>query len=385
MFYIAFKMLTGDKGKFIGIVMGIAFATLIMTQQPGVFVGIMTRTYSFITDIGLPDIWVMDAGVKYVDDTRGMPGSALYRVASVPGVEWAKPLFKGNIQARFKDGNFQSCNVIGIDDSTMIGGPPIMLEGRVEDLRLTDAVIINEEGALDKLAFSDGPGQPKRPMRIGDVFELNDHRSVVVGIAQTTRTFQSQPVIYCTIGRAYQITPPVRDMLSFVLVKVKKGESIQKVIETIKARTGYGAYTEEGFKQLTMDYYLKNTGIPINFGTSVLLGFLVGAAIAGQTFYNFTLDNLKYFGVLKAMGVKNNKLLHMILFQSLIVASLGYGIGLSGTALFSYLSIGTPIAFRFTWQLMVFSIVGVIVISAIAALLSIRKVIQLEPAIVFKS
>ena len=133
MYYIALKMLMGDKGKYMGIILGISFAALIMTQQPGVFLGIMSRAYSFVSDISLPDIWVMDARVKYIDDVTPLPSARLYQVASIKGIEWAVPLYKGSIQARLANGTFQTCNVIGIDDATLIGGPGKMLEGRLED------------------------------------------------------------------------------------------------------------------------------------------------------------------------------------------------------------------------------------------------------------
>lgn len=386
MFYIALKMLIGDRGKFLGIILGIGFASLIMTQQPGVFVGLMTRSFSFVTDIGLPDIWVMDKKVKFIDDSKGMPITALYRVASIQGISWAKPLFKGNIQARLKNGNFQNCNVIGIDDTTLIGGPAKMIQGKLENLRQTDSIIVSLEGANDKLANPPlKPGGPKIPLTIGDTLEINDHRALVVGIAETTRTFQSQPIIFTTFSRASKFAPPQRNFLNFVLVKAKDASKVKELTKLITEKTGYAAYTSDEFKDLTINYMMKYTGIPINFGISVLLGFLVGAAIAGQTFYNFTIENLRYFGVLKAMGTRNSILLWMILYQALIVGFIGYGIGLGGTALFSSLTQNTAIAFRFPWQLLLFSFIGVTIISAISAIISIIKVIRLEPAVVFKS
>ncbi len=386
MFYVAFRMLVGDRGKFLGIILGLSFASLIMTQQPGVFVGIMTRAYSFITDLGLPDIWVMDPTVQYIDDIKPMPDTYLYRVASVEGVAWAKPLFKGTIQARLHNGTFQSCNLIGLDDSTLIGAPAVMLQGRIENLRRADGIIVNQEGAADKLANPPTtPHGPKSPLRVGQEIELNNNRAVVVGIAQTTRTFQSQPVIFTTYSNATLFSPPQMNLLSFVLVKAKRGENLQVLCDRIKRLTGLIAYTKEQFEDLTVKYYLKYTAIPINFGVSVLLGFLVGAAIAGQTFYNFTLENLRYFGVLKAMGTSDRMLLFMIIFQALIVSFIGYGIGVGCTALFALLTRNSMVAFRFPWQLFVFSTVGVTLIASFAALLSIRKVITLEPAVVFRS
>jgi len=217
----------GDTGKYIGIVMGLTFASLIMTQQPAIFLGIMSRTYSFITDVGLPDIWVIDPKVQFVDDIKPMQDTELYRVRGISGVEWAMPMYKGLLKARLLDGTFQTCNVVGLDDATLIGGPPVMLEGKLDDLRRSDSVIIDIDGASEKLGKpSLIPGGKPIPLKIGDNLELNDRRAIVVGIAKVTRTFQSQPVIYTTYSRAKSYAPKERKLLSFVLVKAKKGQDI---------------------------------------------------------------------------------------------------------------------------------------------------------------
>lgn len=383
--YIALKMLMGDRGKYLGIVMGLTFASLIMTQQPAIFVGLMMRSYSFVTDVGLPDVWVMDPKVQFVDDIKPLQDTRLFRVRGVSGVDWAMPMYKGLIKARLADGTFQTCNVIGLDDATLIGGPPVMLEGRLEDLRRADSVIVDIDGARDKLAKPPKePGGKPVPLKVGDTLELNDRRAVVVGIARTTRTFQSQPVVYTTYSRATLYAPRERKLLSFVLVKAKPGQDVHALTRRIRETTGLAAYTQAEFEALTVNYFLKNTGIPINFGMSVTLGFIVGAAIAGQTFYNFTLENIRQFGVLKAMGAGNGTLLGMILLQATLVGAIGYGLGVGLTSLFGWSMRNTILAFKFPWQLLVFSGLGVTLICVFAALLSIRKVIKLEPAIVFK-
>lgn len=383
--HIALKMLMGDRGKYLGIIMGLTFASLIMTQQPAIFVGLMARSFSFISDAGLPDIWVMDSKVQFIDDIKPLQDTKLYLVRGVAGVKWAMPLYKGLLKARLDDGTFQTCNVIGLDDATLIGGPPVMLEGKLEDLRRSDGVIVDIDGATDKLARPpQTPGGKPTPLKIGDTLELNDNRAIVVGIAKTTRTFQSQPVIYTTYSRAVRYAPRERKMLSFVLVKAENERDIPALTRRIRETTGLAAYTKQEFKDLTINYFLKNTGIPINFGVSVTLGFIVGAAIAGQTFYNFTLENLRQFGVLKAMGAGNWTLLRMILLQAVLVGIIGYGLGVGLTALFGYAMRNTILAFKFPWQLLVFSGAGITLICIFAALISIRKVILLEPAIVFK-
>jgi putative ABC transport system permease protein len=383
--HIAIKMLMGDRGKYLGIVMGLTFASLIMTQQPAIFLGLMSRSYSFISDVGLPDIWVMDEKVQFVDDIKPLQDTELYRVRGISGVEWAMPMYKGLLKARLADGTFQTCIVVGLDDATLIGGPPVMLEGRIDDLRRSDGVIVDIDGAKDRLGKpSPTPGGKPIPLQVGDNMELNDHRAIVVGIAKVTRTFQSQPVVYTTYSRAKNYAPKERKLLSFVLVKAKPGQDLAELTRRIRATTGLAAYTREEFKTLTYEYFMKNTGIPINFGISVLLGFIVGAAIAGQTFYNFTLENLRQFGVLKAMGTSNWTLLRMILLQAVLVGTIGYGLGVGLTALFGYLMRHSILAFKFPWQLLMFSGAGVSLICVFAALVSIIKVIRLEPAIVFK-
>ena len=384
MSYIAIRMLMGDRSKYLGIIMGLTFASLIMTQQPAIFVGLMTRSFSFISDVGLPDIWVMDPKVQFVDDVKPLQDTELYRVRGVSGVDWAMPLYKGLIKARLTNGNFQTCNVIGLDDATLIGGPPEMLEGRLEDLRRADSVIVDRDGAKEKLGLK-GPDGQTIPLKVGDLLELNDHRAIVVGIAKTTRTFQSQPVVYTTYSRAKNMAPRERKLLSFILVKAKPGVDPKDLTRTIESHTGLAAYTQKGFQDLTYNYYMKNTGIPINFGISVALGFLVGAAIAGQTFYSFTLENLRQFAVLKAMGAGNGTLLMMILLQAFIVGIIGYGLGVGLTSVFGWAMRNTILSFRFPWQLLLFSGVGVMLICLMAAGISIRKVMTLEPAMVFKT
>lgn len=388
---IALRMLFNDRAKFFGILMGVMLASLVITQQGSIFSGIMWRAFSAITDMPAPDIWVMDPKVQYIEDNKPMTSTQLSRVRSVEGVEWAMPLFKGNIRARLENGQIQNCNMLGLDDQTLIGGPIRLRSGRLEDLRRADAVIVDRWSAEGRLARRipsvnpDGtPGTATRPLQIGDVLELNDNRALVVGIAETTRSFQNLPTIFTTFNRAVQFAPRERRTLSYVLVKAEPGLDLKQLKDRISRRTGLAAYTSDEFKWMTVSYFLKYTGIPINFGLAVALGFLVGTVITGFMFYNFTLDNLRYFATFKAMGCGDGKLLWMIILQSLTVGVLGYGLGVGVTALFGNSVRNAPIAFYLTWQLLVVCGCAVVVICMLAAMLSSRKVISLEPGVVFK-
>jgi len=378
-------MLIGNRGKFYAMVFGVALTSLIITQQTSIFLGLMSRTIGFIYDTAQPDLWVMDPKVQFVDDIKPLQDTKLLQVRGVEGVEWAVPLYKGSIRARLPNGTFQTCNVIGLDDATLIAGPPVMLEGTLGDLRRADGVIVDEAGANGKLAKpGPTPGSPKIPLRVGDILELNDNRAVVVGIARVTRTFQSQPVIYTTYSRAMRFAPRERKLLSFILAKVRPGYKQSEVALRIQQQTALAAFTAQQFRGITIRYFMKNTGIPINFGIAIGLGFLVGVAIVGQTFFSFIIDNMRYLGILKAMGASNKLLFQMILLQTFIVGVIGSGLGMGIACLTSILAKNSELAFYLPWQIPVITVLATSVITLITATTSLRRVLKLEPGIVFR-
>jgi len=384
MYYIALQMIFGDRGKFIAMVMGVMFSSLIMTQQPSIFVGLMTRTFAFIGDVALPDIWVMDPGVQFVEENKPLRDTDLGRIRSISGVAWAVPFYKSLLLSRLPDGTTRTVDVNGLDDATLVGGPPIMVKGTLDALRQNDGIIVSEEAARTRLRFKDKNGV-ERALDVGDEIEINDRRAVVVGLAKTARNFVLQPLVYTTYSRALAFAPPTRKKMSYVLVKVQAGQDAAAVAKHISQTTNLRALTSAEFKTTTMNYWLKNTGIPINFGISVMLGFLVGAAVVGQTFYNAVRENMRQYGALKAMGARDSVLVRMVLLQALVVGVIGYGLGVGLTAFFGTKVRDAVLAFNFLPEILLFAAAGVFIMIMLSALLGIRQVLKLDPAIVFKS
>jgi len=384
MLRVALQMLLGDRAKFIGILIGLTFVSLLITQQAAIFDGLIARSHGAIDDAGIADLWIMDPKVLQIDDYKPMIDTTLIRIRSVPGVAWAAPMYRGQIKARLADGTQQSCVIIGLDDTTLAGGPPIMKEGTLADLRRADGVVIEAREAIGKLAQPQPDGS-KRALAIGDSIELNDRRRVVVGLAVPSRTFMWFPMVYTTYTRAVEMAPPERRNLTYVIAKVAPGVDRQVVADRIATTTGMVALTQSQFRQRTIDFIMGNTGIPINFRISMGLGFLVGCAIAGQTFFNFVHDNLRHLGALKAMGARNRQLVAMILTQAGVSGFIGYGPGVGLAALFGLLVRGTELAFLLSVDRLLYSGVAVLVVVVIASALALRAVIRLEPAIVFRS
>jgi putative ABC transport system permease protein len=375
--WIAWKMLIGNRVKYLGIVFGVVFAALLIAQQSSIFCGLMLLTISQIRDTQGPDIWVMDKNVQYVDDIKPLSDTELFRVKGVPGVEWAVRFYKGIARARLEEGTYEQMILLGIDDATLVGAPEGVFMGSIADLRKPDAVIIDAVGY--KRIW------PGEPLRLGRVFEMNDRRAVIVGITTASKTFQSFPIIYTRYSQAVLFAPRERKVLSFVLADPAPGVPAEEVCRQIEAQTGLQALTRQQFTWKTIRYYLQKTGIPINFGITVFLGFLVGTAIAGQTFYLFTVENIRQFGALKAMGTSNWTILCMVLFQAIQVGIVGYGVGVGLAALFGVATKGFGrLSFFMPWQVLAITAAAVFVIVLLASLLSIRKVLVVDPAIVFR-
>jgi putative ABC transport system permease protein len=376
--WVALKMLTGDRSKYLGIVFGVSFATLLMAQQVSVFAGIMRRTASQILDVRDADVWVMDNKVRYIDEVPGLPDMYLERVRGVPGVAWAVKLYKGQVRARLSDGNFRNVILFGLDDATLVGGPQELVAGSLADLRQPDAVLIDTAGYEYMW--------PGEPIRLGRTLEMNDRRVVLVGVCKTSAPFVTLPVVYTRYSQAAGFVPRERNLMSFVLVQPEPGLDARELCRRIEGQTGLLALTREQFFWKTIWYFMGSTGIPVNFGITILLGFIVGVAVAGQTFYLFTLENLKQFGALKAMGVSNTRILGMILLQALLVGAIGYSIGIGLTAVFfaSTSQLTQLAGLHLFGEVMVGVGGAVFIIVALASVVSVRKVLVLEPAVVFR-
>lgn len=374
--FVALKMLFGDRAKYMMLLAGLTFSTMLIVQQGSIFWGLMTWSQSGITNINAP-VWVTDPNINQVEEIKPLADTAVNVVRSVPGVEWAVPLYKGIQRARLQDGNYEQIALVGIDSSTLIGRPGKVLEGSIEELRSPDTVALDQLG-VERL------GGPEK-IHLGTTFEINDHQVRIVAIVKTQKSFQNFPFVYLTYERALGVTPQERRKLSYVLASPVEGLSPEELARRIHEQTGLGAFTEDQFGWKTIRWILKNTGIGVNFGTTVLLGFIVGMAIAGQTFYLFTVENLRQFGALKAIGASTGMLARMILLQSFTVGLIGYGVGIGLATLFGVIvGSGQRLPFKETWPLLVGVGGALLMICSLSSAISIRKLAKLEPAEVFR-
>ena len=371
---LALKLLLSDRGKFVTLVIGITFSVFLMMLMTSMFFGIIEHSAANIINVGAK-MWVMDPDVQTPQNAIPMPDYVLDAVRSIPGVEYAMPLYVGSGLVHLNTGSYQAATVVGLDDATLFGRPNL-IQGNILDIYRNDGFIVVDDGNYAKL---DSP-------KIGTTFEINDHRGVITGIARVSiGGLFGLPTLYTTYTRATQDLPSTRYLTSFILVQPKADRDVGPIEAAVK-KLGYLAVTDRQFVQRNDRFYEFQTALGTNILIMTLISFIVGLSIAGETFYMFVLDNLERFGALKAIGAKSGELVQMIFFQSLVVGFLGFGLGvLLSSALIAFGKFRIPnYAAVITYQNLFMALVMVLVISVFSAYLGIRKVIRIDPFSVFR-
>jgi putative ABC transport system permease protein len=370
--------LTGDRQKFVGLIFGIAFSTLLMTQQLTIFISLIDRGASAVYNVASADLWVMDPASRTPDINYPMPSTALDRVRSVPGVDWAAPYFQSGVSIRTGQGDLERATLVGVDDSSLIGLPPKMIQGDARSLYEPDAIFIDEVGA--KKLF----GPDVDPM--GRILEINDIRAVIRGVTDPLPSFTAQVALHTRYANALGFVPGTRNRLNFVVARAAPGQQPEDVAKQIEGQTGLKVRTRDQFAADSRNFIVENTGIPANFGITVMLGVIVGVAIVGLTLSLFIRDNIKQFGSLKAIGVTNAKIRLMVAAQAGLVGFIGYGVGTLMAVLFISLNESRDDfkGFYTPWQIPPLVAVAIFIMLMLTGLLALRTVLKTEPASVFR-
>ena len=371
---IGFKLLINDKAKFSALLIGITFAVFLMMQMTAMFAGILNRACSTVTNIGA-SMWIMDPAVNTASSAIPLPNYLLDAVRSMDGVLHAVPIFMGSAMVKLDSGVYQSANVVGLDDASLLGRPNLE-QGNIQDIYADKAFVVVHDAEYPKL---------ESPV-IGGGFELNDHHGRIVGIARVAANgLNGVPTLYTTYSRAIEYIPTTRFTISYVLVELKTVDAIATVKAAV-ARLGYVALTRDEFNQRISNFYVYRTGIGTNILLMTVISFIVGLSISGQTFFTFILENLEKFGALKAIGAKGRDLVYMILFMATFTALTGYGLGIGlVTLMISIARYRLPnYAAMITFGNMGLAFGMVLLIAGISSYIGIRKVLKIEPFDIFR-
>jgi putative ABC transport system permease protein len=380
MIRIAFKILLADRAKYLALVLGIAFSTLLISQQAAIFQSVMLSSIQSIREANAADIWVTKPNVEVLDFSDPMPELYVNRVRSAPGVAWAVPYYQSTASMRTGQGLLKPIFLVGVDDSSLVAAPiREMVLGRIEDLMRPNAVIMDLSGYM-----RDFPGKTPEP---GMVVEIGRCRAEVVGFCKVRPNWSGMTTVYTKRSNAVAMARETINPVTAVLARAADGHNPEDVAQEITQSTGLAAYSRDDFIAKNLRWMIENSGVAENFGITIGMGVVIGIAIVGQTFYLFSVENLKQFAAIKAIGVSNRSILAMILTQATFVGVVGYCLGIGMASLFfATVNPGTGGMRGMFMSPMIFggTAIFILTVTIIACLFSVRRVLVVDPAIVFR-
>ena len=374
MFYVALRILLYDKTRSLITLLGVVFAVGLIFNQLGIFLGLM-ETSSVIIDRTPGDIWVTSKNSKNFDFSQPFPEYIYYQTIADPDIQSAEKLIVAWGIIRQKEGGTEQVEVVGFNPDTGVGGPWDMLAGDPRNLKNGNFAIV-DESAMKRLG----------KIQVGEYRDVLFHRLQIVGISRGVKSFTTAPILFTSFELAQRlVTYMGSDSTVFVVAKVKPGVEVKQVISRLQQRLkGVDVYTAGEFSMKTRKYWAIETGVGFSFMLTIVISFLVGMLIVGQTIYNSTMEHIKEFGTLKALGASNKDIYKIIFSQAIINAMLGYIISL-------IITISTVKLYELGGMVMVvrgwvnFLVLGLTLLMCLgAAFVSVRRIKSIDPAILFR-
>ncbi len=375
MIRIGLRMIFGARGKYATLVLGLAFAVLLSTQQVAILLGVLQRATNVLQNIGVADLWVVSRDTYSIDYIREIHERQLMRVRSVPGVEWAEPLIAYKGLGELPSGQFCNTQIIGFDRSSRIGKPPEVLSGHLANLDLPDTVFLEVSGRTYVPRIG-----------VGDVVHLGGRRARVIGTCRARTGIEGRAVFFTSLENARRFLPGLEHRLSAILIKTRDGADADAVAQAIGGLRDVVALRGDAFRWSSMKFIMLRTGIGLNFTITALLGFVVGMVLSTVAFYQFASENLPHFALLRAVGARKSTLIGIVFSQAFTAGLIGYGIGIGMAALAALpgLAPDAVMASRFPWPLVVFGLVPMLACVSAGSLINLRRVLSVDPVILFQ-
>lgn len=371
---IARRNLMHDKVRFAVTLTGITFAVVLMVVELGLFVGFSSATTGLIDHSGA-DLWVASEHIPYIEQGGIFSERKLYQVRATEGVASAEKYIARFGNWKRIDGGLESVQVVGFDVDQPLGAPWDVVSGNVADLKTPNAAMIDDL-YCKKLGVT----------QLGQVVEINGRRVRIVGFTHGIRSFTTSPYVFMTFKNAREIANMKEADTVFILVKAQPGQDLEHLRANLQANLrDVDVLTTKTFSSMTRSYWMFTTGAGISVLIAAVLGLVVGIVVVTQTIYATTVDHLREYGTLKAMGAPNSYIYRVILQQAGIAAVLGYTLGMVVSLFVVHGGAAGGAAIILTWKSAIMMFFLTALMCLIAAIVSIQKVLTIDPAMVFKN
>jgi putative ABC transport system permease protein len=372
---LARKNLLHDKLRFLITVSGVAFAVTLVFVQVGLFMGLLDNATVTIEHLDA-DLWVTSRNTPNVDFAHTFPESYVDRVRSVPGVAAADNLIVWFMTVALPSGAQEGTLVYALPDFARWHLPWNVAEGNLADLRRGRYLFLDDSA---KRRFG--------PFHTGEYREVLDTRMKIIGRTRDALSFSTTPIAFIDYRRAQALSPDqLLGRTTYILVKLQPGADAGAARHEIQRRLPYNdVHTRAEWAAQSRRYWIESTGLGINLAMTVLLGCLVGVVVVAQTLYTSTMEHLKEFGTVKAIGGSNLDIYRILGKQATLAAVIGFVLGAIPAYLLRPLIAKADLKLIITPHFAAVVFAGTIVLCLAAAILSFRKVAAIDPALVFRA
>jgi putative ABC transport system permease protein len=372
---LATKSLLHDKLRFFITVSGVAFAVTLVFVQVGLFLGLMDNASLTIDQIDA-DLWVTSRNTPNVDFAHTFPETYIKRVRSIPGVARADNLIVWFMNVNLPTGAVEGTEVYALEDFTRWNFPQGVVEGDLADLRRGPYMVLD-----DSAKKRWGHFQP------GDYREVLGRRLKIIGRTVDAKSFTTTPLTFMDYRLAQSLNESdLRGNTTYILVKLAPGADAEAVRAEIQRRLPYNdVYTRREWAERSRSYWIDSTGLGLNMYITVFLGALVGIVVVAQTLYTSTMEHIREFGTVKAIGGGNADIYRILGKQALIAAIAGFALGALQAFALRPVMAKIDLKLIIPTELYVLVLIGAIALCLTAAVISFRKVASIDPALVFRT
>lgn len=369
---IGLKMMFHDKAKLVGTLFGVVFAVVLGNFQMGTFLALLFKNRMVVESTPV-DIWVTPPGTRQFQGGPPLTDAQLNRARATPGVAWAEPMLLAGAQLKLPNGGAESVSLVGTRAPRFAGGPWNLVLGETADLTAPNAMI-----------FEDADREKFGGLNPGSVREVNGHKVQAVGFTWGLLPF-APSYAFAELNLAKEIAHAADDKHTFILVKVAPGASPEEVRGRLQAALPDSrVMTRDEYLHEILVYVLTATQIGLSFGTSTLMGLIVGLVTVALTMFSSVVDRMRQFGTLKAIGATNGDLARLLFVQAVVYGLVGSLIGLGVVAAMVQGMRNPSLTPILPWQAWVISVVLMVGVCLVASVLALVRLRRLEPAMVFR-
>jgi putative ABC transport system permease protein len=364
-------MVLDQPSKSLGTMLGVVISTFLMAQQISTFLGILGRVAAFAdgTDV---DIWIASATTQDVDITDTVPMRYQAAAASTDGVAWASPLVQGMSRATRPDGVREFVKVVGVEGPRFSGLARSMVGGsQRSDLASPGRIFMN---SADRPLYG--------PAERGDRLEVGGRTMIVAGFFDGIEPHGNYSYMFINLADARALTGMPTDRATFIAVSIEPGRNPHRVAEVLRSRIPDARIlTSAQLRKAVVAQFMERTPVGLVFGMGAIVAALVGSLIVGVTMFSSVVDRTRDFGTLLAIGATRRDLVKLLLAQALVFFVVGAGLGL---LIFGLVKLHTAAPMLAPPWMLALVALGSLASCLLASLAAIRRVLSIDPAIVFK-